>query len=325
VVDLDSGKESLALSVGPGGSSLSLSADGKTLAMAGYRSVGLWDLLLGKPIRVSGKDFGTHSRPVSVLALSPDGRWLASAAGVPQHLGDSPDTPEVKLWDVSTGKEVASFPGDGGFVGSLAFSPDGTQLLSGMWNGSVLVWDVVAATRTLKLQTRDLGPKELDALWEELTSADATKAHKAHWAMAAAPASTVPFLKKQVLPAVTVPLETIRRWIADLDSEKFAVRARASDQLRALGSQAEVPLSQALAGKPSLETRRRLEALLEAVQPTPSALLRSRRAIQVLEQIGTPEARQLLQVLAAGMPAAIRTREANAALERLGRRAVSPR
>jgi hypothetical protein len=44
--------------------------------------------------------------------------------------------------------------------------------------------------------------------------------------------------------------------------------------------------------------------------------LRAYRAIEVLERIGTPEARQLLQTLAAGAPGALLTTTAQAALKR---------
>ena len=43
-------------------------------------------------------------------------------------------------------------------------------------------------------------------------------------------------------------------------------------------------------------------------------------AIEVLERIATPEARQLLQTLAEGAPGALPTRQAQAALDRLARR-----
>ena len=47
--------------------------------------------------------------------------------------------------------------------------------------------------------------------------------------------------------------------------------------------------------------------------------LRSLRAIEALEHIETPEARDLLRKLAAGAPGARLTREAQAALDRLGK------
>jgi len=48
------------------------------------------------------------------------------------------------------------------------------------------------------------------------------------------------------------------------------------------------------------------------------------RALEVLEQVGTPEARQVLTTLATGAPHARLTREAKAALDRLSKRASNP-
>ena len=51
-----------------------------------------------------------------------------------------------------------------------------------------------------------------------------------------------------------------------------------------------------------------------------SDALRMVRAVEVLEDIGTPEARAVLEHLAAGVAEARRTREAKAALARLASR-----
>jgi hypothetical protein len=48
------------------------------------------------------------------------------------------------------------------------------------------------------------------------------------------------------------------------------------------------------------------------------------RAVEVLEQLGTAEAHNLLEKLATGAPEAQQTREAKAALERLKQRTGSP-
>jgi len=48
--------------------------------------------------------------------------------------------------------------------------------------------------------------------------------------------------------------------------------------------------------------------------------LRALRATTVLEEVASPEARQLLETLAEGAPEACLTREAKASLARLGRR-----
>ena len=79
-----------------------------------------------------------------------------------------------------------------------------------------------------------------------------------------------------------------------------------------------MPARQALADKPSLEMRKRIDKLLEEIaRDRPSAEeLRSLRAVQLLEEIGSPEARELLQSLAKGWSEARQTREAKAALKR---------
>jgi hypothetical protein len=88
--------------------------------------------------------------------------------------------------------------------------------------------------------------------------------------------------------------------------------------LRALGPAAAGPLRRALAQSPSAEATRRIEVLLAG---SPDDELRGRRAVEVLEALGTPAARALLAEWATGDPAAAATREAAAALTRLGRRA----
>jgi hypothetical protein len=78
-------------------------------------------------------------------------------------------------------------------------------------------------------------------------------------------------------------------------------------------------LRKALEGEPSAEVRRQVTRLLEQLSAHPPApeVVRSIRAIEALERIGTPEARKLLEELAKGAPEAWRTREAGEAVARL--------
>jgi hypothetical protein len=80
-------------------------------------------------------------------------------------------------------------------------------------------------------------------------------------------------------------------------------------------------LRQALQNNPSLEMRRRTEAILAAPRRPQAGDLRNLRATAVLERIGTPEARGMLEKLAGGA-AAPETRAAQAALRRLRRREI---
>jgi hypothetical protein len=110
--------------------------------------------------------------------------------------------------------------------------------------------------------------------------------------------------------------------VKSLESDQFAERAKATEELAALGDAALPLIRHTLAGQHSLEVRRRLEALLAKSEGPVSAPepLRTLRAIEVLEHIATVEARQVLTKLADGAAAAMVTREAKASLERLNKR-----
>lgn len=165
--------------------------------------------------------------------------------------------------------------------------------------------------------------RDLERLWTDLAGEDAAKAHQAVWTLAAAPEKAVPFLKDHLQPASAINAEQVQRLIADLDSTEFALRRDASKKLASFGEQAEPALRQALAGKPSLEVRKRLETLLADSEMAGHGIVRSPevlrmlRAIRALEQMGTHEAREVLQTLAAGDPAARPSREAKEAVRRL--------
>src|SRR5690606_27035949 len=107
-----------------------------------------------------------------------------------------------------------------------------------------------------------------------------------------------------------------------LDHEDFQAREQAAKELRELGDLAAPALQKALAGNPSPEASQRLAALLERLEsaiPSPETARRI-RAVEALESIGNPEARRLLDKLAAG-PAEMRlTQEAKASAKRLAGR-----
>jgi hypothetical protein len=83
-------------------------------------------------------------------------------------------------------------------------------------------------------------------------------------------------------------------------------------------------LRTALASKPSLESRRRLETLLHRLESASlsAETVRQIRAVEALEAIGNPAARRLLGQLAAGSPTTHLTQEAKASLGRLAKRAT---
>ncbi len=112
------------------------------------------------------------------------------------------------------------------------------------------------------------------------------------------------------------------RWIANLDSEDFNEREKAMAGLGGLGKAAEHSLKRALEDKPGLEARYRIEKLLESIEQGSHGpeYARSLRAVEILERIGSPEARRSLEALSKGAADADLTLEAKAALERLKKR-----
>jgi hypothetical protein len=105
------------------------------------------------------------------------------------------------------------------------------------------------------------------------------------------------------------------------------VREQATKKLWKLGELAEPAYRKALASRPTLEMSRQLRALLDEVSqrqwhPTPE-ILRQVRAVEVLERIGTPEARELLAALSRGAAGARLTCEARTAAHRSGEQGPS--
>jgi WD40 repeat protein len=68
------------------------------------------------------------------VAFAPDGKLFAVASSRPGTL--------IRLMETATGREVHKVEGFRGTVRSLAFLPDGKRLVSGMGDGSALVWDL---------------------------------------------------------------------------------------------------------------------------------------------------------------------------------------
>jgi HEAT repeat protein len=137
--------------------------------------------------------------------------------------------------------------------------------------------------------------------------------------LVAVPKEAVTVLDEHLLTVVPVKQAILQMLIKDLDSDRFEVRDRALRRLQALGEVAQPALLQALANNPSHEARRRIKELLDTLHALPVGdSLAVIRAVEILESIDSPEARHVLQRLAEGAPAATVTRQAKAALGRLG-------
>jgi RNA polymerase sigma factor (sigma-70 family) len=299
-----------------------LSPDGRLLAIGSQHNHGWVEDDQGKVVEgakpehylmfldlttgVIAKRIDTVTSDASSLAFSPDDRVLAWSGY---------NDPTIRFVEVAGGRERCRLLGHFGFVRTLTFSADGNLLLSGSGDTTALIWDLGRRNKV-----SPAAHAETESLWRDLAGEDAARAEKAIRRLSTSPTSAIPFMRKRLTPVVPFA-KPLAHLIADLDSDDFATRQRATEELAKAGDQALPAYRKALEGKPSLELRRRLEELLAKAGPSwweaSGERLRSLRAVEVLELAGTKESRELLATLASGAEGARLTEEAKAALERL--------
>jgi hypothetical protein len=249
------------------------------------------------------------------VAFSPDARMLTATGKGKPTLG---------LWEVLTGKQIQGYGDETNEAFWSAFSPDGSRLGSGMLDGTVRFWD--QAPHDWKAPPH-ADASDLEAWWKDLQG-NIVPAYRAIWSLAALPRAAVPFLKSK-LPAVPPDAQRLTQIIADLDGKDINTREAAFTELARLGALIGPALRKSAKAPHSQEVQDRLAKLLyglgedlpegetvPGLVQTPEALALM-RSIWVLEKIGTPDARSILQGLTKGDPNARAVRESAAALRRL--------
>jgi WD40 repeat protein len=315
----------LARFTGNLGSPVAISPDGRLVAAAAYRpnddplgdyevqAVVLAEAATGKEVlRLAGKK-------TNHLAFSADGRLLAST-----------DAEGMCVWNTTTGGRLFHRPWPAEVrpqpprmvAFSMALFPDGRAMVTGLRDGTLVVWDLEPATWPARPAAESPGRKELERLWADLAGDDAARAYRAIHTLSRTPA-VVPFLRQVLRPAAAVDARRVRLLLGALDSAEFQTREAATKELAGLKEQIEPELQQALKAGPSAEARARINRILASPPPVPVGdALRTLRAVCVLERIGDADSRQILRRLAEGLPTARATRDARAALERLARLSV---
>ena len=76
------------------------------------------------------------------LAFSPCGKYVASGTWWEKGM----EKMAIRLWNVVSGENIATFWGHPTDIQSLAFSPDGTLLASGSFDCTTLLWDLKSLT-----------------------------------------------------------------------------------------------------------------------------------------------------------------------------------
>jgi WD40 repeat protein len=90
----------------------------------GDRTARVWETATGRLVAEL-----PHAGPVSGVAFSPDGRFLAAASG---------NAPTI--WDLESQRPLVQLFGHQGGVGPVGFSPDGSSIVSGGVDRTVRIW-----------------------------------------------------------------------------------------------------------------------------------------------------------------------------------------
>ena len=111
-------------------SEITYSPDGKWLVSARHEEIKIWDATTGKEIRT----LRGHTRPVTALSFSGDGKRLASAS--------MDET--VRIWDPARGEALFVYRGHFGGVTGVSFRPDGEFVASAGEDQTIRIWDATA-------------------------------------------------------------------------------------------------------------------------------------------------------------------------------------
>jgi RNA polymerase sigma factor (sigma-70 family) len=319
----------------PGGKTVVATYEQETGKLGGVRAVRrnpvrLWDVATGKELPepsggypvafspdgrlvVTGSGHVCHVATGKRVAALADGTSIAPAvfSGDGRFLAATVSGGGLQIWEVATWTRRNEFKaGHRDGVTTLTFAPGG-QLLSGSQDTTVLAWD----TRP----PRVADAVSLESAWNALAAREAGESFRSEGRFLSAPAETARYFAERVKPADALDPRRVQRWLADLDSDEFAVREAASKALDGLDEQAIPYLESTLKTTESAEVRHRVNKILDRRWGVaiPSEQLRQVRAVALLERIGDGESRDLLKKWAGGPAGALLTMEAAAAWKRL--------
>lgn len=135
--DMDTGKEIPEFRVDRV-DTVAFSPCGHKIACGMATEIRLWDVNNCRTL-LTLPHAPTNGNP-RALAFSPCGQYLASGAWWNRSV-ETEKVP-IRLWEVATGENIATFWGHPTDVQDLAFSPDGTLLASASFDGTILLWDL---------------------------------------------------------------------------------------------------------------------------------------------------------------------------------------
>ena len=123
---------------------IAFTPDGRQLVSASNdKTIRVWDLASGKTVRtIRGESAPGQTGRISAMALSPDGKWLVVGGRFsPANSVKDDDVGAIRLYEFASGKLVALLKGHASRVFGLAFSLDGSRLISGSFDHTAIIWD----------------------------------------------------------------------------------------------------------------------------------------------------------------------------------------
>lgn len=305
VWEVTTGKKRFELKAIPGAAGAAFSPDGRLVA--GWDREGnvvVFDVRFGTASRRFQAGEGADDN--FAVAFSPDSTRLVTGG----------NDGLITLWDIAMGDSVVSFTGHDGAVTGLGWSPDGTRLASSSTDGTVLLWEVPPKSSGKPGEAPVAG---FDDAFRLLGSPDPAAGQRGMDVLYRHPVDA----PKQCAERIPVPVAAaptrIAKLIKDLDDEDFPVRAAAVKELDAVGGEAVPQLRAVVEKSESAEVRKLAADLLVRIEVSPPKPdeMRAVRAVEVLETLGTPEARAVLAKWATGPAGHRLTVEATAAVARL--------
>ena len=121
--------------------SVSYSPDGtKIISGSLDKTIKIWDANTGQCL----KTLEGHSDCVLSVSFSPNGKYIVSG-GSKENPGkyfwsDDKFVGEIKIWDANTGECLKTLEGHRNDVESVAYSPDGTKIISGSVDKTIKIW-----------------------------------------------------------------------------------------------------------------------------------------------------------------------------------------